>query len=120
MIRLARVGKTKKAYFRLIVSEKTKDTHGDYLEALGNIDPHTNPRKITLKVDRIKYWLEHGAKASPSVYNMLVEMGVIAGEKTRVWKPKKRAVEESKEPAKVEAKPEVVKEEAVPAEVAAS
>ena len=94
MIRLARTGKKKQAYFRLIVSEKTKDTHGDYLEALGNMDPHANPRKFTLKVDRIKYWLEHGAQPSPTVHNILVEQKLIKGDKLRVWKAKPKKAEE--------------------------
>ena len=121
MIRLARVGKTKKAYFRLIISEKTKDTHGDYLEVLGSINPHTNPSQATLKTDRIKYWLGQGAKASPTVHNMLVDNGVIGGEKFRVWKPKKRSAEEIKEATKAEAKPAEVKaEETTPVESPAS
>lgn len=96
MIRLARTGKTKKAYFRVIVSEKTKDTHGDYLEVLGHVDPHTEPRQVVLKADRIKHWLSKGAKPSASVHNMLVENEVITGEKIRVWKPKKKEGAESK------------------------
>lgn len=88
-IRLARTGKKKKAYFRIIVSEKTKDTMGDYLEMVGHIDPHTNPRTVELKADRIKYWLEHGAQTSPVVHNILVEKGIVKESKVRVWKPKK-------------------------------
>jgi len=99
MIRLARTGKKKKAYFRFIVSEKTKDTHGDYLEALGNMDPHANPRKLTLKTDRIKYWLEHGAQPSPTVHNILVEQKLIKGDKLRVWKAKAKPAEEKSAPA---------------------
>lgn len=95
MIRLARIGKTKKPYFRVVVSEKTKDTHGDYLEGLGHIDPHTNPRDVVLKAERIKYWLGQGAKASPSVHNILVDQGIIKDDKKRVWKPKKKAVAET-------------------------
>ena len=94
MIRLARTGKTKQAYFRLIVSEKTKDTHGDYLEILGHVDPHQNPRGVELKADRVKYWLEKGAQPSPSVHNLLVDQGVLKAEKLRVWKPKKKAAPE--------------------------
>jgi len=94
VIRLARVGKTKKPYFRLIVSEKTKDTQGDYLENLGSINPHTNPRTIQLNTDRIKYWLSVGAQVSPSVRNMLIEAGVMSGEKLRVWKAKKKVAAE--------------------------
>lgn len=88
-IRLARIGKKKQAYFRLIVSEKTKDTKGDYLELLGQVNPHTNPRQITLKADRVKHWLEHGATVSPSVHNILIEQGLLKGDKLRVWKAKK-------------------------------
>ena len=100
MIRLARTGKTKKPYFRLIVSEKTKDTHGDYLEILGHVNPHAKPREVTVKTERVKYWLEHGAQASPSVHNILVDQGVVTSEKLRVWKPKKKVVEPEK-PAEV-------------------
>lgn len=88
-IRLARTGKKKKPFFRIIVSEKTKDTKGDYLEMLGHIDPHTNPRTVDLKADRVKYWLEHGAQTSPVVHNIFVEKGLIKEAKIRVWKPKK-------------------------------
>src|SRR3989338_5751464 len=94
MIRLARTGKTKKAYFRIIVSEKTKDTHGDYLEILGHMDPHQNPRKLELKTERVKYWLGVGAKASPTMHNILVDEGVLKADKLRVWKPKKKSAEE--------------------------
>ncbi len=92
MIRLARTGKTKKPYFRVIVSEKTKDTHGDYLEMLGHVDPHANPRGVTLKADRVKYWLEHGAQPSPTVRNLLIDQKLMTGPKLRVWKAKKKAV----------------------------
>lgn len=93
MIRLARTGKKKQAYFRLIVSEKTKDTHGDYLEALGHVNPHSSPRQINLNEDRLKYWLSKGAQASPSVHNILVEANLLKADKLRVWKPKKKKAE---------------------------
>jgi len=85
-IRLARTGKKKKSYFRIIVSEKTKDTHGDYLENLGNINPHTEPRTIVLEEERVRYWLDKGAQPSPVVHNILVERGLLKTEKLRVWR----------------------------------
>lgn len=99
MIRLARVGKKKQAYFRLIVSEKTKDTHGDYLENLGHMNPHANPREVVFKADRIKYWIEKGAQASPTVHNILVEQGLIKADKLRVWKSKKTEAAPAAAPA---------------------
>lgn len=95
MIRLARTGKKKQAYFRLIVSEKTKDTHGDYLENLGHMNPHANPREVVLKADRIAYWMSKGAQLSPTVHNLLVEKGIVKADKLRVWKAKKKAVAEA-------------------------
>ena len=61
-IRLARTGKKKQAQFRLVVSEKTKDTKGDYLELLGHLNPHDVSRKSVIKEDRVKYWIEKGAQ----------------------------------------------------------
>ncbi len=106
-IRLARTGKKKHAYFRLIVSEKTKDTHGDYLELLGHVNPHKNPWEVVLKADRVKHWLDHGAQTSASVHNLLVDQKLIKAEKLRVWKAKKKDATEA--PA---AAPATKKEEA--------
>ncbi len=103
-IRLSRVGKKKYATFRVVVSEKTKDTVGNYLELLGNYNPHTN--EAVLKADRIKYWISKGAQPSGSVHNLLVEHKVIEGEKIKVASIKKKeaekedGVEEKKEASK--------------------
>jgi small subunit ribosomal protein S16 len=68
MIRLARTGKKKKAQFRLIVSDKTKDTFGTNLEILGSLDPHQDPPKALFNADRIKFWLGKGAQTSARVH----------------------------------------------------
>ncbi|MBI5731992.1 MAG: 30S ribosomal protein S16 [Candidatus Magasanikbacteria bacterium] len=81
MIRLARVGKTKQPAFRLIVSEKSKDNLGSYLENLGNYN--ARKKQAEWKIDRIKYWLEKGAQMSATVRNLLVEQKIIAGEKEK-------------------------------------
>ncbi len=104
IIRLARIGKKKQAFFRLIVSEKSKDTKGTYLEALGSFNPHTNPPQANLKEERIKYWLGQGAATSPRIHNLLIEHKIIEGEKVKVWKPKKSKVETIKKESVPEAK----------------
>ncbi len=87
-IRLSRIGKKKHPIYRVIVSEKTKDTVGNYLELLGHYDPHTN--KAELKAERIKHWLDHGAQTSGSIHNLLVENKIIEGEKIKVANIKKK------------------------------
>lgn len=102
-IKLAKIGKKNYPVFKLIISEKTKDTQGDYLELLGDYNPHTN--KINLKTDRIKYWLSKGAKTTNTIHNLLVEQKVISAKKIKFVKVKK-GVEE-----KAEAKPQEKTEE---------
>lgn len=97
IIRLRRIGKKHQATFRFIISEKRKDTKGDFLEDLGFYDPRPSPSKIELKEERVKYWLSIGAQASDTVYNLLVNKGIIKGDKRKVWRPKKKKAEEDKE-----------------------
>ncbi|MBU1038889.1 30S ribosomal protein S16 [Patescibacteria group bacterium] len=115
-IRLARIGKKQKAYFRLIVSEKTKDTHGDYLEILGNLNPHTNPSTVVLKEDRIIYWLSKGAQPSAVVHNMLVDKGLLKVAKVKAWraKPKTTSELEAAKTVKEESAKEVKVESVAP------
>ena len=80
-IRLQRVGRKKQPLYRVVVSEKTKDTYGNHLEILGQYNPHT--KEIVLKEDRIKYWLDNGAQASATVHNFFLKQGIIEGQKAK-------------------------------------
>lgn len=87
-LRLQRVGKKNHATFRIVVSDKRKDTVGMALEILGSFDPHQTPSRIVLKDDRVKYWLSVGAQPSDSVHNLLVEQGLIQSPKRVLVKAK--------------------------------
>lgn len=87
-LRLQRVGKKNHATFRIVASDKRKDTVGTALEILGSFDPHQTPSRIVLKDDRIKYWLSVGAQPSDSVHNLLVEQGLIQAPKRVLVKAK--------------------------------
>lgn len=92
-LRLRRVGKKKQPSYRLIVSEKTKDPWGDVLETLGNYQPLAQPPVVSFNVDRIAYWLSHGAQASDTVWNLLLDQKIVEGEKRRKVKLSKRRKE---------------------------
>jgi len=119
VIRLSRMGKKKHPLFRVIVSEKTKDTVGDYLELLGNYNPHTN--KAELKADRIQYWLSKGAQPSGTVHNLLIDHKIISGEKMKVANIKRKEEEKGKkQPEKATTKPptkEETKEKPIKGEI---
>ena len=121
VIRLARTGRRNKATFRVVLQEKSQSPKSKHKEILGSYNPHLKERKeqIVLKEDRIKYWLGEGAQPSNTMHNMLIEFGIIEGEKKRVVQPKlkKKEGEEGGDAAPVEGdKPEKKKEEEKKAE----
>ena len=93
-IRLSRVGKKNKAYFRVTVAEARRTPTGRFIEILGHYDPH-NKKKIFNK-ERIEYWISKGAQLSPTVNNLLIDAGIIKGEKVTSWRPKKKEKKEEK------------------------
>lgn len=98
MIRLARIGKKKQPYDRLVVSEKARDLYGRSLEILGHYNPRT--KKIELKKERILHWLKMGARASATVHNLLIANEIIKGEKVKVSEISKKRIEKSKKKSK--------------------
>ena len=80
-LRLQRLGKAKQPTYRLIISEKRHDTQYGALEILGNFNPRD--KKFVVKADRVKYWIEQGAQASNTVYNLLLKEGVVTGKKRK-------------------------------------
>jgi len=86
-IKLAKVGKTNKKMFRLIISEKSRDPYGRVLEILGSYNPHS--KELAAKAERINYWLSQGAQMTPTVNNLLIDKKVITGEKAVASKPGK-------------------------------
>lgn len=83
MLRLQRLGTTKRPTYRLIVSEKRKDTQAGALEILGTYEPLLKDKKINLKIERIKYWLSVGAQTSNTVNNLLINNKIIEGKKRK-------------------------------------
>lgn len=80
-IRLTRVGKKKQPQYRFIVSEKARDPWGRALEILGSYEPMRTPSTVTLDKERVEYWLAKGAQCSDTVWNILLDQGVVKGEK---------------------------------------
>ncbi len=70
-IRLARFGKKKKPFYRVVVIEKTRPRNGRFVEVVGTYDPLKKPAEIKLDTERIQYWLRCGAQPSETVRSFL-------------------------------------------------
>jgi small subunit ribosomal protein S16 len=70
-IRLARFGKKKKPFYRVVVIEHSRARNGRTVELVGTYDPLKKPAAVQLDAERIKYWLGHGAQPSDTVRSFL-------------------------------------------------
>ena len=70
-LRLTRKGTKKKPFYRIVAADIEAPRDGKFLEAVGTYDPMQNPAVVTLKQDRVQYWLEQGAKPSTTVKSIL-------------------------------------------------
>lgn len=83
-IRLTRIGKKKQPSYRFIVSEKARDPWGRALEILGTYNPLTNPATLNVEKERVEYWLSKGAQTSDTVRNLLIDQGILKGDKKKL------------------------------------
>jgi len=88
-IRMSRLGRKHRPFFRINAVEKRTQRDGKILEALGWYDPMATEegKSLKLDLDRVKHWLAKGAQPSDTVNDMLARLGVIDAE---AWK-KQRA-----------------------------
>ncbi len=79
-IRMKRMGRTHKPFYRINAIDSRNPRDGKVVEQLGTYDPvHKDEEKqITLKEDRIRYWLDKGATTSPTVASILKRKGITA------------------------------------------
>ncbi len=74
-IRLARHGAKKRPFYRIVVADSESPRDGKYLENVGTYNPLKDPAAVTLKSERIQYWLQQGAIASDTVKGLLKKEG---------------------------------------------
>ena len=75
-IRLARHGAKKRPFYRIVVADSESPRDGRFLENVGTYNPLTDPADISLKQDRIKYWIEQGAIPTDTVKSLLKKEGL--------------------------------------------
>ncbi len=76
VIRLKRIGTTKRAVHRVVVTDSRNPRDGRFIEEIGYYDPRKDPAVITIKGERAKYWLGVGAKPSVQVKSLLKKAGI--------------------------------------------
>jgi small subunit ribosomal protein S16 len=77
-LRLARLGRRHRPFFRINAIESRAPRDGRIIEKLGHYDPiEKDPAKqVVLKHERVKYWLGQGAVPSDRVSEILLRAGI--------------------------------------------
>ncbi|SFV62005.1 SSU ribosomal protein S16p [hydrothermal vent metagenome] len=67
MIRMTRMGRKKKPFYRIVVTDSRKRRDGGWIESIGHYNPVSATKDLTLDTERLNYWLSVGAQMSPTV-----------------------------------------------------
>lgn len=70
-IRLTRMGRKKKPFYRIIVADQESPRDGKFLDIVGTYDPMQEPAQIKVDNDKLQGWLGKGATASTTVQSLL-------------------------------------------------
>lgn len=70
-IRLMRMGAKKSPSYRVVVKEKLSKRDGAYVENVGFYNPTREPAEISLKMDRVNYWISRGAQPTDTVRQLI-------------------------------------------------
>lgn len=94
-IRLKRMGRRNRAFFRIEVMDIRTRRDGRTIEHLGHYDPYVadDQTRVVLNKDRAAYWLGVGAQPTESIAAILTAQGVAVPQpkkKEKTWKSKVR------------------------------
>jgi small subunit ribosomal protein S16 len=70
-IRLTRMGKKKKPYYRIIVANIEAKRDGQFLDIIGTYDPMQEPAAVSIDTEKLNEWLGKGAEPSVTVSNLI-------------------------------------------------
>ena len=99
-IRMSRGGAKKRPIYKIVIADSRKPRDGRFIEKVGFFNPllpKEKKERLSLDIDRIKYWLEKGARPSDRIARFLGEANVIPKPAQKnnpiKAKPKKKAQE---------------------------
>ena len=79
-IRLSRGGAKKRPFYRIVIADSRMPRDGRFIEKLGTYNPllpKDDEKRVIMNMDRIKYWLDLGAKPTDRIQRMLEADGTL-------------------------------------------
>jgi small subunit ribosomal protein S16 len=76
-IRLKRAGRKKLPVYQIVVADARSPRDGKFLEVVGHYQPTLKPHTVTIKKDRIVYWMQTGAQPTATVNSLIRTTGLL-------------------------------------------
>lgn len=73
-IRLSRIGSKKRPFYRIVAADVRSPRDGKFLEILGHYDPRKKPHELKVDMERVKAWMDNGAKTTNRVSKLISQV----------------------------------------------
>ncbi len=74
-LRLTRLGSKKRPFYRIVAVDSETRRDGRALDYVGYYNPMVDPAEIKVDKEKVREWLERGAKPSDTVRALLKKAG---------------------------------------------
>jgi len=64
---MTRMGRKKKPFYRIVVTDSRKRRDGGWIESIGYYNPIGETKDIKIDEERMNYWVSVGAQMTPTV-----------------------------------------------------
>ncbi len=75
-IRLQRLGRKKRPFFRLVAADARAQRDGVFLERLGHYNPIAEPADVVIDEEKALKWLRRGAQPTDTAKRLLSQQGI--------------------------------------------
>ncbi len=77
-IRLARHGRKKRPFYRLVVADSRSARDGRFVDIVGTYNPLANPTRVSINQEKALHWLGEGVEMTETAKSILDRSGVMA------------------------------------------
>ncbi len=77
-IRLARGGRKKRPFYKIVVASSEAPRDGRFIERIGTYDPLPIEAQVQIDGERLQYWLGQGAEPTDTVRNLIDKYGKLS------------------------------------------
>ena len=64
---MTRMGRKKKPFYRIVVTDSRKRRDGGWIESIGYYNPISTEKTLVIDKERLNYWVSVGAQMSSTV-----------------------------------------------------